>query len=300
MYFTCIVTCFNRENTIERAIKSILNQSYQNFEIIVVDDASQDQSTTVIDRISDKRLKIVRHKINKGQNAALNTGIASARYSYLAFLDSDDAWLPEYLYEMSRVYLENPIIRFAYSNLVKGPVWTLGGEDKYAEVLNQGYLSSMITITAKKEAVIAAGGFDLKYKICQDDDFCFRMAKLFSFKVITKELAIVHGDENSMTRNQYAVAKGWAFLIQNYRRDILNYCGRNVYSKHILNVAMRFFECNRILTGIYYYLIALYYIIVPFRKKFPYTRHDFWVNSINILRMYYGRLKKVNQTPDHD
>ncbi|MNQ99623.1 hypothetical protein D3C85_1153690 [compost metagenome] len=113
-------------------------------------------------------------------------------------------------------------------------------------------------------------------------------------------MAIVHGAENSMTRNQYAVAKGWAFLIQNYRRDILNYCGRNVYSKHTLNVATRFFECNRILTGTYYYLIAVYYIIVPFRKKFPYTKRDFLVNSINILRMYYGRLKKANQTPAHD
>ncbi|MCZ4221806.1 glycosyltransferase family 2 protein [Pedobacter rhodius] len=300
IYYSCIITCYNREKLIKRAIDSILNQTDQHFEILVVDDCSTDNSIAIIEQINDKRIKLIRHSVNKGQNAALNTGVAHAKYDHLGFLDSDDIWNPEYLAEMSRIYKDNPHIKFAYCNLVNGPLWTLEGNQKYAEVLNQGFLSSMITITAKKEAVVAAGGFDLKYKICQDDDFCFRMAKLFPFKVNLLQMAMVYGDDNSMTEDRMAVAEGWAFLFRNYRKDILKFCGDNIYSKHMLAVATRFFECNNFLTGIYYYFIAIFYFLLPSKKTYSFSKKDFRVQSTNILRMYYRRFKTRSQKPSND
>ncbi|GGG96929.1 glycosyltransferase family A protein [Pedobacter zeae] len=291
MYFTCIVTCYNRENTIERAIRSILNQSFRNFEIIVVDDASLDQSVQVINSINDKRIKIIKHKKNQGQNAALNTGIGHSKHEIIAFLDSDDVWERDYLEEMALVYMKYPEISFCYCNLVNGPVWNLEGENKYAEVLNQGYLSSMITITAKKKAILAIGQFDLKYTICQDDDFCFRLSQKFSFKIINKPLAKIVGANNSMTFHLSNVAKGWAFLFKNYKNDILQFCGPKTYAKHMLKVATLYFQISKINKGIKYYLVSIIYFLSPRKNFFRFSSAELWDNTINIVKMFYRKFK---------
>jgi glycosyltransferase involved in cell wall biosynthesis len=92
-----VVTCFNRANTIERAIESICLQTYPNLEIIVVDDASTDASLAVIATLKDPRLTLIANPINKGVGGAKNVGIRAAKGDYIAFLDSDDEWLPEKL-----------------------------------------------------------------------------------------------------------------------------------------------------------------------------------------------------------
>lgn len=284
IYFTCIVTCYNRENEIQRSLQSILNQNFQNFEIIVVDDCSVDGSIERIEAIKDSRIRIIKHTTNRGQNAALNTGLENAIYEFIAFLDSDDIWGESYLAEMTSTYLKYPKIGFCYANLINGPIWNLEGENKYADVLNQGFLSSMITITAKKSAIEDIGGFDLKYRICQDDDFCFRLSKRFSFKVIEKPLAQIIGAESSMTRNFKKVAEGWLFLFENYRKEIIENCGRNTYSKHMLYVANLYFEAFKIYKGLYYYLTAAFYLLTASKQKFPFSINEFWIGSLNILR----------------
>jgi len=293
IHFSCIITCYNREKLISRSINSVLNQSFQNFEIIIVDDCSIDQSVAVVNSIVDPRIKIVKHDVNKGQNAALNTGINHSNYDYLAFLDSDDEWCSNYLMEMYNVYCTFPFISFAYSNFLNGPKLTLEGEKKYAETLNQGFLSSMITITAKKDAVEYIGKFDQKYTICQDDDFCFRLAKNFSFKVIDHQLAIIHGSENSMSNNLLDVAEGWAFLINNYKDDIIRYCGYKTLSKHFINISRQFFRCKNVKKGIYFYLFSLKYFFKKNNfKNFDYPLSEFLNMTCSIIKLNLGIIKR--------
>jgi len=85
-----IIPTYNRAHTIGRAIKSVLNQTYQDFEIIVVDDGSTDNTEEVVKSFRDKRIRYIQHKKNKGAAAARNTGIKSAKGKYIAFQDSDD------------------------------------------------------------------------------------------------------------------------------------------------------------------------------------------------------------------
>lgn len=291
MFFSCIVTCYNREQVIENSINSIINQSFQNFEIIVVDDCSKDNSVARIQRINDSRIRVIQHTINQGQNAALNTGVEHSKHEIIAFLDSDDIWERNYLEEMALVYMKYPEISFCYCNLVNGPVWNLEGENKYAEVLNQGYLSSMITITAKKKAILAIGQFDLKYTICQDDDFCFRLSQKFSFKIIAKPLAKIVGTNNSMTLHLKDVAKGWSFLFKNYKSDILHFCGPKTYAKHMLRVATLYFEISKINMGIRYYLTAIIYFLSPRKNFFRFSSTELCSNTINIVKIFYRKLK---------
>lgn len=293
MHFSCLITCYNRETSILRAINSILNQSYQNFEVIVIDDCSKDNSIEKIRSITDNRIRIIEHKINQGQNAALNSGVRASKFEYLAFLDSDDVWLPNYLQEMQQTYVSNPNVAFVYCSLINGPLWTLEGENKYADVLNQGYLSSMISITAKKSAVVSINGFDPRYTICQDDDFCFRLAQHYSFNVIRKPLAEVHGATDSMTRNIVKVAKGWDFLFKDYKKDILSFCGAKSFSRHMLNVAMQYFSCNKIFLGMKCYIKGIFFFIKPSHNRFLFSGKEFISIQKRIFLILMGKIKRV-------
>ncbi len=88
-----ILPVYNVEQFITETIKSVLSQTYRDFELLVVDDESPDQSIALVEAFSDSRIKII-HQKNRGLAGARNTGIRHARGEYLAFLDSDDLWLP--------------------------------------------------------------------------------------------------------------------------------------------------------------------------------------------------------------
>lgn len=87
-----IIPTFNREKTILRALESVQNQTYKDLEIIVVDDASTDNTADSLSKIEDKRVKYLKHALNRGGGAARNTGILNAHGEYIAFQDSDDVW----------------------------------------------------------------------------------------------------------------------------------------------------------------------------------------------------------------
>lgn len=90
-----IMPCFNAEGTIERAILSVLNQSYEKVELIIVDDASTDRSAAIISRfLGDSRVVPVINPSNKGVSESRNIGLRSCNGEYVAFLDSDDYWFP--------------------------------------------------------------------------------------------------------------------------------------------------------------------------------------------------------------
>lgn len=91
------MSCYNAEKTVERAIRSILNQTYQDFEIIIVDDCSTDNSSQVIQDIKDPRIKLIEHEVNKGAGLARRTAIANMTGEYMTFLDADDYYKPDCL-----------------------------------------------------------------------------------------------------------------------------------------------------------------------------------------------------------
>jgi glycosyltransferase involved in cell wall biosynthesis len=98
-----VIPTYNRASLLGRAIKSVLEQTYQDFEIIVVDDASTDNTEEVVRNLRDRRIRYLRHEKNRGGSAARNTGIRAAWGQYIAFQDSDDEWLPEKLKKQMEV-----------------------------------------------------------------------------------------------------------------------------------------------------------------------------------------------------
>jgi glycosyltransferase involved in cell wall biosynthesis len=122
-----IVPVYNVENYISQTINSVLNQTYPHFELLVIDDESPDRSVEICQQFNDSRIKIISQK-NRGLAGARNTGIRHAQGDYLAFLDSDDLWLPEKLAQHIKHLESSPQIgvSFSRSQFIDGQGQPLG------------------------------------------------------------------------------------------------------------------------------------------------------------------------------
>lgn len=109
-----IIPIYNVENYVDATIKSVLAQTYQDFEILIVDDASPDQSVEVCEQFTDPRIKIISQD-NRGPSGAINAGIRQAKGAYLAFLDGDDLWLPEKLAKHIAHLESSPTVGVSFS-----------------------------------------------------------------------------------------------------------------------------------------------------------------------------------------
>ena len=112
-----IIPLYNKEAGIATALRSVLAQTYQDFEIIVVDDGSTDGGASLVESFNDPRIRLIR-QTNAGVSVARNKGIAEAKGEYVAFLDADDEWMPEFLAEIVTLQKEFPECKAQATNYV--------------------------------------------------------------------------------------------------------------------------------------------------------------------------------------
>lgn len=182
--FSVVIPLYNKEKYIARTIRSVLEQTVQDFEIIVVDDGSTDNSVDEVKKFDDDRIRIV-HQENAGVSAARNLGIEEAQYGLVAFLDADDEWLPNHLEEIVRLKDEFPQCDVFATNYKiidpKGnerlPVNTsklnLSGEmdilsDYFSAAIKTAPPLCTITITVNKESLQNVGGFPVGVSLGED------------------------------------------------------------------------------------------------------------------------------------
>ena len=107
LFFSVVIPLYNKEKYIQRTLISVLNQTFTNFEILIVDDGSTDKSCDIINSINDDRVRLV-HQDNGGPSKARNRGIKEAKGKFIAFLDADDEWLLEKLEKQYAFHSKNP------------------------------------------------------------------------------------------------------------------------------------------------------------------------------------------------
>ena len=225
-----IVPTYNRSNLVVRAIKSVLTQSFTDFELIVVDDASTDDTQQLIAEIKDTRIKIIRHEKNKGAPVARNTGIKSSIGEYIGFLDDDDEWLPEKLEKQLKLYkTSGNEVGLIYSgfyfvsarnNRVLSNVTPNKKGNLYSDLLRRNILGSP-TPLIKRYCFDKAGLFDETLPSCQDWDMWIRISKFYKFDFVSDALSnvYVHGRQISTNLNAKIVAR--EKLITKYHEDLV-------------------------------------------------------------------------------
>jgi glycosyltransferase involved in cell wall biosynthesis len=230
-----IVTCFNREHHVAKTIESIKrSDSVDRTEIVVVDDCSTDASVPAILGALRPQDRLIVHEINRGQNAAINTALQHVQGSIVAFCDSDDLYEPAFLNRTIEA-LHDQSLQFVYTRVVRGPTWSLAGCDKFAAVLEQGFLAnlgSLVVRTAALRSIGRLGERTVPLDMCQDDRICFELSRRYCFDVVPEPLYHLQGSSNSVTRNWPAVVEGWNQLFSDYRSDIYRLCRPGTLARH--------------------------------------------------------------------
>lgn len=206
-----IIPSYNRENYIAETIESVLNQTYDNIELIVVDDGSTDKSRNIIDSYGDK-ISILEHpgRINKGQSAALNLGISISQGEYIAFLDSDDLFAPDKIDKQVRFLEENSQYGLVYGN---GDAIDENGEILYRLYENDHYEKSdpnLILLDCyfllpnnsllRKDVLASAGLFDESLRAAQDHDLLVRVAEVTKVAYINECLFFYRRHKDSISQ----------------------------------------------------------------------------------------------------
>ena len=282
-----IIPTYNRAHLISRAIKSVLNQTYQDFEVIVVDDGSTDNTEEVIKEFQkkDERIKYVRHEKNKGGSAARNTGIKAAKGKYIAFLDSDDEWLPEKLEKQMKVFENAP----AKVGVVYTDMWrTMRNKRKYYfsspmitpedgiiykqaldyKVMNIGIQTAVI----KREVFEKVGMFDEKFPRFIDLEFFIRISKHYYFYHLGEPLVNYFDADKGISANTKALITARKLILEKYFKDIKE--DKKVLAKHYLGIAAALCINGEIEDGEIYFAKAF--------KAYPDIKRD-----RNLLSKYY-------------
>lgn len=200
-----VIPLYNKEKQVGSTLRSVLAQTYQDFEVVVVDDGSTDGSVAVVEAIDDPRIRIIRQK-NGGVSAARNTGIREAKGEFISFLDADDEWKPEYLATQTRLIQTYPECDvFATNYELKDESGTVtptilhklpfDGQDgileNYFEVASCSHPPIYsTTIIIKKSAIKYIGGFPEGIKSGEDLLTWARLACRYKIAYSKKPMAI--------------------------------------------------------------------------------------------------------------
>ncbi len=204
-----VIPVYNAESTIEQALQSVIDQTYSNIQIIVVNDGSEDATESIV-----KRMTYDIHYIkqaNAGAAEARNNGVNSAKGNYIAFLDADDVWHKQKLELQMRAFILHPEIAFCST------LGSVSDRDNYMQHCNQEFGEAEIlvindfntifrnpyfgtpTIMMRKSVFLEVGGLDTSFKTGEDIDLWLRTSYGGSVAIVQAKLTVVIGMDGSLT-----------------------------------------------------------------------------------------------------
>lgn len=291
-----IIPTYNRAHLIGRAIQSVLNQTYQNLEIIVVDDGSTDNTGEVIKKFQehDKRIIYIKHEKNKGGSAARNTGIKAARGEYIAFQDSDDEWLPEKLEKQMEVFKNTS----SKVGVVYTGFWRIKDNEKtyipqswvkqkdgniYFELLKGNFVTTQ-SIVVRKVSLERVGYFDEKLPRLQDWELVIRLSKYYDFKCIDEPLLTSPFTPDSISANNDALVKAFELILNKHFKDFNKH--KEILSKHYFNIGINLCLSNNFEKGRNYLIKAI--------NIYPYNIKHLLITLVSFLgQSFFYRIVKI-------
>jgi len=284
-FFTVVIPTHSRSNLLKHAVVSVLDQTFENFELIIVDDHSTDNTFSVVSSFSDPRIQYVINHRKKGACGARNVGIFSARGKWVAFLDDDDFWLPDKLkcqYDLIQsakqtvglictdyaIFKENQKRPKIYKNRPSG--WV---RDK---LLYGGCIGCLSSTCIRFDILRAIEGFDELFPSKQDQDLWLRVAELASFTHVPKTLVYMYQEKRSrIGQNLKSKLEGSVMLRKKYATLIdQNLRLRHRHESNIFIYAVLLKKKNIVLKTLPWFLLG---IIVDF-PRYIFTLRDTFLN----------------------
>lgn len=249
-----ILPTYNREKVIGRAIQSILRQTYENYEIIIVDDGSTDHTQEIIEQMKDDRIRYIRLEQNQGVGHARNIGIQEAKYDYIAFCDSDDEWFPDKLQkQMEKLLGASEHVGLVYCRVSGTERY---GNNRYIwppekwrkDMLEGNIFQSLLmrntianmSILARKECLVQAGGFHESLRCLEDWEFFLRISRDWMIEMVDEILLEAYPTEGSVSTNVSGFLITRCYMVSRYRKEMTEMGIIEDVKKEILAIAEKY------------------------------------------------------------
>ena len=259
-----IIPVYNRADILSRAILSVVKQTYENFELIIVDDCSTDNTGTVTRAFKDDRIIYIRHPQNKGAAAARNTGMSKAQGELVAFLDSDDEFLPEKLEKQVEVFKKLS----EDTGLILSNLCILGKHKRFyvSEQIASGYVLPSSSFPAsiflppstwmlRKNCIVQVGQFDEMIFGIEDADYFTRILQKFRVYFLNQTLSIKHISVRTQKRQfSYEYFLGKEYFLKKHFAKLQS--DRRYLSRFYYGIGKDFLSWNDVKKARAYFLKA--------------------------------------------
>lgn len=214
MQIDVIIPTYNRADVLPRAIHSVLNQSYKNFQLYIVDDGSTDKTQEILKQFPSLT---VLTKNNSGVSSARNFGVHHSESPWISFLDSDDEWLPHKLQAQVDYLQKHPELRFVHSN----EIWIRNGvrvnpKNKFKkdgpDLLQRSFdfcVISPSTTLMRRDLFLQHGGFNEDFVVCEDFDLWLKILTTEEVGFVSDDLIKKYGGHEDQLSTKYVAMDDW-------------------------------------------------------------------------------------------
>lgn len=281
-----IVPCYNQDFYLAKAIRSVQAQTYNKWELIIVDDGSTDETHSIAIKFHDPRIRYL-YQQNQGLSAARNTGIRAANAQIIALLDSDDLWKTTFLERMLECLIRNPGAAAVYCGHafmdargceIGNPCLKVVPPRNFRQILiYKGNWLVPSAVVFKKYPAEQEGFFDGSLGGCADTDFWYRLSKGRNFIGIDEILVRYRIHETSMSMNP-------EYMVSDFQRFIIKICGLSDYQMAPLGQ----FKKN-VYTTFYRYAAWKYGMAGDFKKSVNYFLQLYELSPVHAISMWTWR-----------
>jgi len=283
-----IIPTYNRANLLSRAIKSVLNQTFHNFELIIINDGSTDNTEKVIKQFqkNDRRIKYIKLNENSGIPAhPKNVGIKNSRGAYIAFLDDDDEWLSGKLDKQLKIFYGSKKYKLGFvgcNTLVidKNKVQEhriQRFKNIFQKLLERNFIFSCSEVIVKNSIINNIGLFDESIKMADDQDMWIRIAQKYDFDFVPEPLFKYYRHESNITktRGYFDKAKDQEYILKKHKNFYKKY--PKAYSVRLINIGTNYLLSGDLKIARKYFFRAI--------KITPW----YWRSYLNLIISLFGK-----------
>lgn len=244
-----IIPTYNRADVLTASIQSVLQQTYTDFELLIVDDGSTDNTDTIVESIHDDRIRYLKMPENKGVAAARNEGIRQAKYNYIAFQDSDDYWKPDKLEKQMTFLAQKPEIGLLYcpyecqkvdGTLLLVPDHNIPSEEKQGNIYRYMLLRNTIGtpgVLVRRQCFEKSGLFCESLTCLEDWELFLRIARDHEIAFQDDPMVLVNLSTDGVSHNISGYYEARCYMLAEHKEALLRYGIFQDVTKDILESA---------------------------------------------------------------